>query len=222
MRFVCVLFVLFLNVSAFADTTVDYFPVIPEEEVLPTLQDQGFKNCGQYLKKFFSKKDTKSFAMQAMAYDLGLCTEQDLTKAQGFYEKSIENSATWHVRLVLLYQFGPQEIRDPKRAEFLAKQTVIFLSPHTPEIRQGYIDAFLVGQPMPPIFVDALDWIEKTINQSEDEKREISKILKEDGYEFTEFIWNPINDIKPSVFIPYLPHSFSPHCWRWGFGFLIA
>ncbi|MCC7305331.1 MAG: hypothetical protein IT558_03620 [Alphaproteobacteria bacterium] len=179
----------------------DYFRTIETRDLTAALKAAGAKSCEEFTKKYFSaSSDAITIAMQAAAYDTGLCVLQDLKKAAELYEKIFQQEPDPLVvplRLALIYHFGPPELQDRERAHFLYKQSVISLSLLPEETRQKAVTGFLNHQPVPEELKKGLHWIEKIMKETPEEKRKISKELQKQGFKNTDFIWNPVNDIKP-------------------------
>lgn len=197
----------FICFQAHAETenAPDYFPVATDEEVAAALEEQNLKNCDEFIEKYFNTNinDPKKM-MQGVAYETGICVPQDLSKALSVYEKISDTEAILsypaiYLRQAFLYESGPEDLRNPEKADFLMKQFAITFSiiPDR-ELKNRVIRGMLnEGQPLPGNLESHMDWIDEVLTKSPEERKYIAQALEKEGFMKTKGIWNPIEDYIP-------------------------
>ncbi|MCK6417844.1 MAG: hypothetical protein L6Q57_02755 [Alphaproteobacteria bacterium] len=154
----------------------------------------GVDDCREFQQKFFESQATDiSIAIQALAYESGLCVSQNLDKAREAYEQAFERTPSHpyvSLRLGLLYAFGPASSRNEARARFFMRQTVIALAPVLQEDKPSIsLRKFLRDQPSPALLEQELEWIRNLLRKSFAERQQIAEDLKGQGYYSTDFLW---------------------------------
>lgn len=182
-------------VAAKAKDDTNYFKTIAPADVLMVLQQEKLKNCDKFNEKYFSKDsdDVTNIVMQATAYDLGLCRKQDLEKSlrlyiEAFYREPLIPNAP--LRAGLIYEFGPQELRNKQKADFFMKQSAINLIPFISRgMKDKFLRAFLSGQPVPADLQKNIAWIEGVLKKSSPERESIAKDLEKERFKNSDLVW---------------------------------
>ena len=188
-------FFIFLLSSECPAGEADYFPKISKEEIPLALEKIKSKNCDEFLDRYLDvdHNDPKTM-IQAFAYEVGLCVEQDIVKARDLYDsffKVAPFSPISPIHLSAIYAFGPEQVKNPLRAEFFMKQSVINLSIlRDKQSRLSAAENLWGTQPLPEKFKEYLDWIDVVLNDSIENRKKISSSLSEQGFMNTDFLWH--------------------------------
>lgn len=185
----------------------DYFRALTPEELPMALEEANLESCEEFTETYINIDQTRydSLLMRAIAYDAGICFEQDLSKAVQLYDKAfreIDFLLLPPIRPALIYEFGPQEVRNAEKAAFLMKQSAIVLYTIRDEDTRnaainGFLNKLLYEGPIPPSLQKELDWMEEVIQKTTAERKEIALALQKKGFRETMNIWNPIEDVAP-------------------------
>lgn len=176
-----------------------YFIEFTGEQAAQFLEKFDMKSCEEYQDAYLNKEDAKGHYLQtAMAYDFGICTDQDLKKAAEMYEKELSHygDLTSSIRLAVIYNYGPHTIRNYNRASFLYKQVAIHLAGFTqnwsrPQINE-YIRAHLYKGKIPAKLVRELDWVMGVMKKPFSERKRIGHTLEEEGFKATFSLSEPL------------------------------
>lgn len=177
-----------------SDSSSLYLKKLSDEEISLALQQIKLNSCQEFKELYFqNSKNDMNMMMQATAYDIGLCVDQDLKKSAELYEQSfkvIPFAPNASLRLFLIYQFGPETVMNEQRAEFFSKQAVISLAimRDKDQIRQA-IRNVINHQIIPHGLEENLVWIYQVLAKSEHERKGIANILERQGYQNTDSIW---------------------------------
>ena len=187
---------------AMAGESVNYLGTLKELEIQPALEKVKFTSCPDFL-DHISKiaPDNPDIFLAGMAYDIALCVPQNLKTARDLYESALKAARGFPiipVRLALIYAYGPEELRNPARSEFLIKQSAISLAT-TPDanIRIKIISTLMSAEPIPESFKKQLQWLNEVLKKNPAERKSLATKLAEQGFHDTELIWNPIEDYFP-------------------------
>jgi len=184
-----------------AQESIYKFSSLNAEEKLAVLKKANIKNCEEFKDKYFGDNaHDPELIMQAYSYEAGLCAQQDLSKAKDLYEESFKRMPfppNFPVRLALIYEFGPDNLRNPARADFLMKQTAIFLAvlPHKSD-RMKVASVFFGDEPIPASMKKYLGWLDNVMSQPSDKKKILAAELKRQGFVETNLIFDKILDAQ--------------------------
>jgi len=183
----------------------DYLQSLAKDEISLALKEIGLETCDAFFQEYFeTEADDPKITIQAMAYDMGLCVEQDLEKARTLYEQGFKITPFFPnmpIRLALIYEFGPEDLRNPERADFLMKQSAIFLAV-TPDdkIKLNIVYNYLADRPIPISLQKHMDWYKEIQKRTPEERRIIAWQLSQEGFKGLNPIWYPVEDGEPSDF----------------------
>jgi hypothetical protein len=166
-----------------------------EDEARAVLAEIGSGSCEAFVARYIDAPATNDFAtfVRGLAYDKGLCVQQDLDKAVQYYETSV----IWYhpilspvLRLALIYDYGPRRLRNRSRGDFLFRQAAVAFAPFTnDQIRRNYISRSSNSNFMPAPLRRELAWLDKHMMRNGTENRHIALELSEQGYKGTTGLW---------------------------------
>lgn len=167
----------------------NYFQILDKKHAGLALQKLHVDSCDQFLKSYIQDQKLEKDAIRAAAYEMGLCVKQDLGKAKDLYEAAYDHSGASFMeplRLTILYEFGPESIRNKDRAEFMARQAAISLSIYPDEIRKQMLKGVFSQAPMPANMRKQLIWLHGVSELSAAERENLRQSLAEQGFKNAE------------------------------------
>ena len=185
----------------FADD-INYFAVATEEEISEALEKLNVSDCAEFLETHLEPSGSKyNLIWVANAYDVGLCGEQNLELAKKYYEERIEEGIFTFLtplRLALIYSFGPQELRNTERADYMYKQTAIILSFVPREITpEKAVQSTLQYNPIPQKLEHHIKWYQKALAKPEAERKALYLSLQKQGFQDIGLLWDETSQYKP-------------------------
>lgn len=179
-----------------------YFdPLTKDKDIQTALKILNVNNCNELKDTYFNDTVDTNIAVQASAYEIGLCTKQNLSKSINLYEQLHQDSDDAFLaalRLALIYSYGPKNLRDYKRAKFMKKQIAIYLFVDDPIKRSTQLNALKNNNfPFISETEQHFSWIEKQLKKPLEEREKIAKDLQKKGFKDTNIIWNEIMTYKP-------------------------
>ncbi len=202
----CLAAVLLVSCSP-GEEDINYFPQTPPEDITAMLHEMGLESCDDFIQTYLrpsgNDRNNKSRRItEALAYEGGLCVEQDLSHALKTYEDLHRNDFMQDdpliVRMAMLYAYGPPKIRAPEKAGFYFRQAAI----HTAVIedsalRRNRLSHLAAPDNKVPVELDrSLTWLEDFLKKSEEERKALALDLKAQGYQDTEYLWDYLADLE--------------------------
>jgi len=177
-----------------------YFPPVQPDEYVELFAEYEVDTCEEFKEKYLTSDAENALFMQAMTYQLGICIPQDLHKAQKLYQELYNDAPAdlgpFAIWLGMIYQYGPEDIRNLDKARFFYKQAILAFAwddpRNTPQLRRQAVRNLMNDQlPIPELLESELLWLDKVMTKSEKERREIRKELEKEGYAHLDGIYNP-------------------------------
>ncbi|MDH5722948.1 MAG: hypothetical protein OEY94_06470 [Alphaproteobacteria bacterium] len=193
--------------------SVNYFPILTQEETEEIIKQYNANSCDELTEKYFNPEnlhnlekgkildpELTSIIFKAMAYDTGLCVEQDLEKAVMFYEQSGVSGFPMiilTIRIALIYSNGPEIVKNDEKAEFYFKQTAIYYHDFEKHGQgQEIMHTIIKSNPAPKELTQAITWYQEATNKSYEERKELAQHLKTQGFQGTDNLWYELEEIE--------------------------
>jgi hypothetical protein len=180
-----------------------YFPIMNEAEIEYNLEVYGLKNCKAFQMMILNNTPEGDVIFAAMAHDFGLCTEQNLSKAAHFYEQfwqgTIVDSLS-RTRLAIIYEFGPNTIKKPEKAEFFRRDILLSELDDNDEGILDYIRPnMMVIAPIPNSFKVELQHLREIIKRPLEERKKIAHEYREQGHSPYYYLYQTFNNSETAL-----------------------
>ena len=191
-----------------------YFPPVQPDEYVELFAEYEVDTCEEFKEKYLTSDAENALFMQAMTYQLGICIPQDLHKAQKLYQELYNDAPAdlgpFAIWLGMIYQYGPEDIRNLDKARFFYKQAILAFAwddpRNTPQLRRQAVRNLMNDQlPIPELLESELLWLDKVMTKSEKEmvlldlRREMIELAENLEFEKAAQLRDEIENIEKNI-----------------------